>query len=292
MSLRIYLLVGIRIFYFLFSSFQIAKPPVNTPTKSIVATPLQPGQAIPPGTTVFMSGGKTYCIPKASMALATQPQQAAPTPALPVTPLPPQQLENTTTPTTTPTVTPAVTPAATPAATPATPQNATIGTVTAQTTGGQKQMVEVKSLGQNTVTFKGNQMIVSGPDVAQAQQIARQLSSGAAKLATLNGKQVLISTQPTVMNKTASPNATPQNSQPQEVVAPASTEIPNNVKLPSEPLPMQQQATTTPSTPVPVKAPEPAAPVTPQPTQVTAQLIQTPQGPRIVLQGIQGKSFF
>ena len=47
----------------------------------------------------------------------------------------------------------------------------TIGTVQAQSVSGQKQMVEVKSLGQNTVTFKGNQMIVSGPDIAQAQQI-------------------------------------------------------------------------------------------------------------------------
>ena len=62
-------------------------------------------------------------------------------------------------------------------------------------------MVEVKSLGQNTVTFKGNQMIVSGPEIAQAQQIANQLSTGAAKLATLNGKHVLILTQPTVINQ-------------------------------------------------------------------------------------------
>ena len=60
----------------------------------------------------------------------------------------------------------------------------------------QKQMVEVKSLGRNTVKFKNNQMIVSGPDLAQAQLIAKQLSSGAAKLATLYGKQVLISTTP------------------------------------------------------------------------------------------------
>jgi hypothetical protein len=37
-------------------------------------------------------------------------------------------------------------------------------------------------------------MIVSGPVLAQAQLIGKQLSSGAAKLATLNGKQVLIST--------------------------------------------------------------------------------------------------
>ena len=76
-----------------------------------------------------------------------------------------------------------------------------IGTVQSQTTTGQKQMVEVKSLGQNTVTFRGQQMIVSGPDIAQAQLIAKQLSSGAVKLATLSGKQVLISTQPSVVQQ-------------------------------------------------------------------------------------------
>ena len=39
---------------------------------SIKATPLQPGQPIPPGTTAFMYEGKTFCIPKASMPLAQQ----------------------------------------------------------------------------------------------------------------------------------------------------------------------------------------------------------------------------
>ena len=46
-------------------------------------------------------------------------------------------------------------------------------------------------------------MIVSGPDIAQVQLIAEQLSSGAVRLATLNGKQVLISTTPTVINQQA-----------------------------------------------------------------------------------------
>ena len=217
------------------------KPPAAAP-KSIVATPLQPGQAIPPGTTVFMSGGKTYCIPKASMALATQqaqqPATPAPpppaTPSLPVTPVPPQQLESSPQAASTP-------PNATPTCTP------TIGTVQAQSSNGQKQMVEVKSLGQNSVTFKGNQMIVSGPDITAAQNIAKQLSSGAAKLATLNGKQVLISTQPTVMNKPGgtTPGAanvvTPAAAAPSNTVTVPNvpTEIPNNVKLPSEPLPLQ-----------------------------------------------------
>ena len=44
-------------------------------------------------------------------------------------------------------------------------------------------------------------MIVSGPDIAHAQLIAKQLSSGAVRLATLNGKHVLISTTPTVRNQ-------------------------------------------------------------------------------------------
>ena len=98
-----------------------------------------------------------------------------------MTPLPPQQLEvsqqqnATPSPVTAPpsTVTPGTTPAG--AGAQGGPQTPTIGTVQAQNPQGQKQMVEVKSLGQNTVTFKGNQMIVSGPDIAQAQLIAKQV---------------------------------------------------------------------------------------------------------------------
>ena len=131
-----------------------------------------------------------------------------------MTPLPPQQLEVSQQQNATPS--PVTAPPS--AVTPGTPAGAgaqggpltpTIGTVQAQNPQGQKQMVEVKSLGQNTVTFKGNQMIVSGPDIAQAQLIAKQLSSGAAKLATLNGKQVLISTQPTVQKMAQAPTTAP-----------------------------------------------------------------------------------
>ena len=132
-------------------------------------------------------------------------------------------------------------------------------------------------------------MIVSGPDIAQAQLIAKQLSTGAARLATLNGKQVLISTTPTAINQQQQ-QQTPQQTQqqpPTVIKAENPTVIPNNVKLPSEPLPptaikkeevkkvvapeTQQQQSTSGST-----------------THVTAQLVQTAQGPRIVLQGIQG----
>ena len=64
--------------------------------------------------------------------------------------------------------------------------------------------------------------------------------------------------------------------QPQQQL-PVANVIPNNVKLPSEPLP-----------PTAIKSNPPTPVAQGQPTQVTAQLIQTPQGPRIVLQGIQG----
>ncbi len=247
-----------------------AKPNSNTatPTKpnQVLATQLAPGSPIPAGTTVFISGGKTYCIPKATTTVASQPQQqlTTTTPALPTTPVPQQQLTGTSTTTTSATTTPS-------------------SVATATTPSGQKQMVEVKALGANTVSFKGNQMIVSGPDVAQAQLIAKQLSSGAARLATLNGKQVLISTTPTSVPKSgaATPTtpATPTSaSTPPSATAGSNstgsavkTEIPRNVKLPSEPLP-----------PTEIKN------EAPKPLQVTAQLIQTPQGPRIVLQGIQG----
>ena len=97
-----------------------------------------------------------------------------------MTPLPPQQLEVSQQQNATPSPVTAPPSAVTPG-TPAVagaqggPQTPTIGTVQAQNPQGQKQMVEVKSLGQNTVTFKGNQMIVSGPDIAQAQLIAKQV---------------------------------------------------------------------------------------------------------------------
>ena len=177
-------------------------------------------------------------------------------------------------------------------------------------------------------------MIVSGPDIAQAQLIAKQLSSGAARLATLNGKQVLISTTPTVINQQqqqqqqqvqqptqqtavtqqVQPQTTQIITQQQQQQQPAvvqqqqqqqqpavvqlqqqqtavKTVIPNNVQLPSEPLPptaikkdeqVKPQPTLT--LPAPVATPASATPA----THVTAQLVQTGAGPRIVLQGIQG----
>ena len=58
----------------------------------------------------------------------------------------------------------------------------------------------LQSLGQNKVTLKGGKMIVSGPNLSQSQFIEKQLKSGA-RLAIVNGKQVLVSTTPTVINQ-------------------------------------------------------------------------------------------
>ena len=52
--------------------------------------------------------------------------------------------------------------------------------------------MEVKSIGQNTVSWKNYQYNVTGPDNAHAQSIAKQLSTRAANLGELNGKKVLI----------------------------------------------------------------------------------------------------
>ena len=71
--------------------------PKKIKATTITATPLQPGQPIPSGTSVFMSGGKTYCIPKSMLAkhkLQLQQQQQTSIPTLPVTPLPPPGITN------------------------------------------------------------------------------------------------------------------------------------------------------------------------------------------------------
>ena len=186
--------------------------------KQVVAQQLPPGAPMPPGHTAFVSGGKTYTIPKSVTAGATGIQiQKLAAPAMPGPP----------------TITPVVPPS--PVVPSLLPTNAATPTmvVAAPKTPGGKQVMEVKSLGQNSVTFKETQMIVSGPNMAQVQAITMQLSTGQARLASYNGKQVLI------LLTTAQP-----------------------------------------------AAPEPRKP----PVQVTAQMLLTAEGPRIVLQGIQGSN--
>ena len=56
----------------------------------------------------------------------------------------------------------------------------------------QNMLVGIQSLGAITVTIKNGQLIVQGPDHAAATQIAQLLSTGDAKVANFNGKQVLL----------------------------------------------------------------------------------------------------
>ena len=112
----------------------------------------------------------------------------------------------------------------------------------------QSKVVGIQSLGANTVTIKEHQLIVKGPDHGAATAIARQLSTGQAKLGNVGGKQVLLIIAP---EEQAPP---PPSSEP-----------------PKEP--------TTP----PRESTPPPPPIT-----VTAQLMQTPQGLKIELKGLQG----
>merc|ERR1719422_984150 len=207
--------------------------PTLVPSKS---TPSQPSLLPKPNIAPSPSPSKTYTIqrnpnvPVTPNVTPIQPKPIAPSP---------QQL------------TPAPTPVQTPAATPGTPA----------TPNKQNMVVGIQSLGANTVTIKDGQLIVQGPDHAHATQIAQLLSTGAAKLANLNGKQVLLTTAPAKAGQ-QSTGATPTAPPPREPTPPPP---------PREPTP-----------------PPPREPSPPPSLTVTAQLAQTPQGPRIILQGLQG----
>ena len=69
--------------------------------------------------------------------------------------------------------------------------NATPNQPTLVTTKPQK-VTGIESLGKNTVIIKDGQLIVQGPNQADATAIARKLASGEAKLGNVAGKQVLV----------------------------------------------------------------------------------------------------
>ena len=141
-----------------------------------------------------------------------------------------------------------------PSPAPPTPATQSGGATAATASGTKQKVVGIQSLGNNTVTIKDGQLIVQGPDHAEATAIARKLAAGEAKLGNVGGKQVLVMLGA------------------QEEPAPA------------QPAPA----------PAPVEPPEPPAPPVPVPAPqvtsvtVSAQLVQTAQGPRIILQGLQG----
>ncbi|XP_024944598.1 nucleosome-remodeling factor subunit NURF301 isoform X2 [Cephus cinctus] len=183
----------------------------------------------------------------------------------------------------------------------------------------QKNTIVVANTGQ---IVSGAQVMTTGGQIINANQIvvnnvnlAQQLASGKAQLATIGGQQVVIRSTPTgnqivqlnsansgiIVKNAATPTktqtATAQTSQGSPTVSQAA-ETPNSNAV------SNTTTVTTPSTPA-VTNTTPAAPapgsveaslLAGQPPGtvikcVTAQVIQTTQGPRIVLQGLQGADF-
>jgi len=194
----------------------IQSPQPATPPVKLLPNQ-QPSLLPKPAPGMVTSPSKTYCI-----------QRNPNVPSVPNTPIQPKLQPIQPLPTT-PQQTGQLAPSQ--AATPSTPK--------------QSKVVGIQSLGSNTVTIKDGQLIVQGPDHAAATAIARQLSTGQAKLGNVGGKQVLV------------------------IIAPDEPAPPP--EPPKEPTP-------------PPREPTPPPP----PITVTAQLVQTPQGPRIILQGLQG----
>jgi len=87
-------------------------------------------------------------------------------------------------------------------------ESAQKGSKGSSTRGKQHIVVGIQSLGAYTVTINHGQLMVQGPDHAAATVIAQQLSSGQAKLATLGGRQVLLTTSPAVTGPAQAPRAT------------------------------------------------------------------------------------
>ena len=277
--------------------------PVASSPNQIIAQQLPPGAQIPAGMTAFVSGGKTYVIPKTTPAVTSQPNSTV-------------NVINSInhTATSTPTVVSSINNSGLSnknISLPSTGSNVT----TASPTNTPKQMVEVKALGPNVVQFKGNQMIVSGPDVQQAQLIAKQLSSGAARLATLGGKQVLISTSAMAntipaatiskdnnegVNSNLVTNNTSCSSESSTLVGSQSNKQLNALEttknstnlndsnLNSTEKIISTEATAKDVTQIKTATIGESSQINDQGTsKATAQLLQTPQGPRIILQGIQ-----
>ena len=90
----------------------------------------------------------------------------------------------------------------------------------------RSKIVNIQSLGSNTVTIKDGQLIVRGPDHEAATGIAKKLASGEAKLGNVNGKQVLVMLEyeksaPTPQAAVPTPPKVPVQAPPAPAPAPA-----------------------------------------------------------------------
>ncbi|XP_012232371.1 nucleosome-remodeling factor subunit NURF301 isoform X2 [Linepithema humile] len=180
----------------------------------------------------------------------------------------------------------------------ATPTQATKNTIVVANTG---QAAQVISSGAQVIS--GNQIVVTNANLAQ------QLATGKAQLTTIGGHQVVIRSTPTgnqivQLNSTNSGiivKGTVATSKPQQVLqATQTTTIAAAGTNATTTTATTSTASTVTTSQSPAVAPAPgsieASLLAGQPPGtvikcVTAQVIQTTEGPRIVLQGLQGADF-
>ncbi|RZC39906.1 nucleosome-remodeling factor subunit NURF301, partial [Asbolus verrucosus] len=172
--------------------------------------------------------------------------------------------------------------------------------------GGQVIQQQVVISGNQVIGTPTGQQVITNQIVVNNQSLAQQIASGKVQMATINGQQVLI--RPTGNNQAQvvaqlTPGNLTQISAGQTAVT---TPVKQAITQP-QPVETAKVAPTPPQTPqIPVKANTQITNPSDQATMeqllagqppgtvikcVTAQVIQTAQGPRIVLQGLQGADF-
>ncbi|XP_022917774.2 nucleosome-remodeling factor subunit NURF301 isoform X2 [Onthophagus taurus] len=147
----------------------------------------------------------------------------------------------------------------------------------------QQQQVVVST--NQIITSATGQQVVTNQIVVNNQNLAQQLASGKVQVATINGQQVLI--RPTGNNQAQIvAQLTPSTiTQPQQVAIAAQPQVTSPIKQ------IVQEAIQKPATDVDTETLLAGQPPGTVIKCVTAQVIQTQQGPRIVLQGLQGADF-
>ncbi|XP_064211217.1 nucleosome-remodeling factor subunit NURF301 isoform X2 [Tribolium castaneum] len=184
--------------------------------------------------------------------------------------------------------------------TPGTPVVQKVGTPnTVVVSGGQVIQQQVVISGNQVIGTPSGQQVITNQIVVNNQSLAQQIASGKVQMATINGQQVLI--RPTGNNQAQvvaqlTPGSLTQLNSGQTVATPIKQAV------------SQQQTTETKTPQTTAKTPvaRDNANQTDQATIeqllvgqppgtvikcVTAQVIQTDYGPRIVLQGLQGADF-
>nr|XP_023027352.1 nucleosome-remodeling factor subunit NURF301 [Leptinotarsa decemlineata] len=173
-------------------------------------------------------------------------------------------------------------------------------------TSGAPIMQQQVVLGTNQVitTNQNGQQVITNQIVVNNQNLAQQLATGKVQVATINGQQVLIrptgNNQAQVVAQLTPGHLAPQAIQQSTPIATSNATAKPPAREIQQVQPQAAQASQTPSKQVQdnnqidqatmdqLLVGQPAGTVI---KCVTAQVIQTQQGPRIVLQGLQGADF-